>query len=96
MTGSRLIGAVRRTALVVVQFPGGVRWSDGATVRLCVAIAAGSSHADGSPDPAGAQHLGVLAALATVLMDPVRARELREAPDEATVDRLLRSTEEDR
>lgn len=87
---------VRRTALVVVQFAGGVRWSDGAMVRLCVAIAASSSRADGSSDPAGAQHLNVLAALATVLMDPVRARELREAPDEATVDRLLRSTEEDR
>ncbi|MCA1192400.1 PTS sugar transporter subunit IIA [Saccharopolyspora sp. 6V] len=87
---------VRRSALVVVQFPGGVRWSDGGEVSLCVAIAAGARRADGSPDAAGAQHLGVLSALATVLMDPVRARELREAPDEATVDRLLRSVEEDR
>ena len=87
---------VRRPALVVVQFPGGVRWSDGEPVELCVAIAAGSRKPDGTPDPAGARHLGVLASLAGVLMDPARARELREAPDEATVDRLLRSTEEDR
>ncbi|MFR9727662.1 PTS sugar transporter subunit IIA [Saccharopolyspora sp. MS10] len=87
---------VRRSALVVVQFPGGVRWSDGQQVELCVAIAAGRRDTDGSTDPAAARHLDVLASLARVLMDPVRARELREAPDEATVDRLLRSTEEDR
>ena len=33
------------------------------------------------------------AALAKVLMDPDRARQLREAPDEAAVERLLRATE---
>lgn len=95
-TGSRR--HVHRPALVVLQYPGGVRWSDGALVRLCVGIAAGPG---GSGDPSGGDsrgdgnsaHLDLLAVLAKVLMDPERARLLREAPDEATVELLLRATD---
>lgn len=87
---------VHRTALVVLQFPGGVRWSDGALVRLCVAIAAGSGQSDGAAEERGAGYLDLLAALAKVLMDPVRAARLREAPDAETVERLLRSGRADR
>ncbi len=86
---------VHRTALVVLQFPGGVRWSDGALVRLCVGIAAGSRQPDGA-DERGSGYLDLLAALAKVLMDPVRAAKLREAPDAETVQRLLRSGWADR
>jgi len=87
-TGSRV--HVHRPALVVLQYPGGVRWSDGALVRLCVGIAVGP---DDPGDSRGSAHLDLLAALAKVLMDPDRARQLREAPDEAAVERLLRATE---
>jgi len=58
---------VRRDALAVLRFPGGVVW-DGGTVTVCVAIAA---RGDG--------HLVLLTALAEILMDPVRAYALRSA-----------------
>ncbi|WP_020673265.1 PTS sugar transporter subunit IIA [Amycolatopsis nigrescens] len=72
---------VRRAAVVLIQFPAGVDWG-GQRVRLCVALAA-----------AGPDQLGLLAALAKVLLDPGRAAALREATDEETVTRLLRSAQ---
>jgi len=61
-TSCRLI---KRDALAVVRFPDGVDWG-GATVTVCVAIAACD---DG--------HCELLAALAEILLDPHRARALR-------------------
>lgn len=69
--------AVLRDALAVVGFAEPVEW-DGGPVSVCVAIAA---RGDG--------HLAVLAQLAEILMDPPRARALREAGDPDEVLRLL-------
>ncbi|GIE89309.1 PTS sugar transporter subunit IIA [Actinoplanes regularis] len=70
-------GLVERDALAVLRFPDGVDWG-GERVTVCVGIAA---RADG--------HVGLLAALAAVLLDEDQARELREATDPETVIRLL-------
>jgi mannitol PTS system EIIA component len=69
--------AVRRDALAVVRFPNGVDWG-GEPVVVCVAIAA-----------IGDGHVDILAELAQILMDPDRARELREAVRPGDVLRLL-------
>lgn len=63
---------VRRDALAVLRFPDGVDW-DGEQVVVCVAIAA-----------VGDGHVALLSELAQVLLDPQRARQLREAtrPDD--------------
>ncbi|WP_213453681.1 PTS sugar transporter subunit IIA [Rhizomonospora bruguierae] len=63
---------VRRDALAVLRFPDGVDWN-GNRVLVCVAIAA---RGDG--------HVEILSELAQILLDPERARALREAtePDE--------------
>jgi mannitol PTS system EIIA component len=74
---SRLL--VRRDALAVLRFPDGVEW-DGGTVHVCVAIAA-----------RGNGHVALLAALADILLDPARARALREAEDPAAIVRMLSS-----
>jgi mannitol/fructose-specific phosphotransferase system IIA component len=60
---------VRRTALGFIQYPEGVDW-DGETVYLCIPIAA-----------SGDEHVGVLSALAEVLVDPDSAAALRGATD---------------
>jgi PTS system mannitol-specific IIA component len=60
---------VLRDAICVVRFPDGVDW-DGETVTLCVGIAA-----------RGNGHVPLLAALADILLDPERARSLREATE---------------
>jgi PTS system mannitol-specific IIA component/phosphocarrier protein FPr len=60
---------VRRTALGFLQYPDGVDW-DGETVYLCIPIAA-----------SGDEHVGVLSALAEVLVDGDSAARLREATD---------------
>jgi mannitol/fructose-specific phosphotransferase system IIA component len=73
---------VLRSALVVLQFPDGVEWG-GQEVRLCVGIAA-----------KGSEQVGILSALARVLMDSEQAEQLRSAPDPETVIRILRSMEE--
>jgi PTS system mannitol-specific IIA component/phosphocarrier protein FPr len=65
---------VRRTALGFLQFRDGVDW-DGETVYLCIPIAA-----------SGDEHVGVLAALAEVLVDADSAAALRGATD---VDEVL-------
>lgn len=72
---------VRRSSLAVLQFPEGVDWG-GEDVRLCVGIAA-----------KGTEQVGILSALAHVLMDPERAAELRQAPDADTVLRILRTVD---
>lgn len=59
--------AVLRDALAVLRFPDGVDWG-GERVQVCVAIAA-----------AGDGHVELLGELAMVLLDPERARRLREA-----------------
>jgi mannitol/fructose-specific phosphotransferase system IIA component len=68
---------VRRTALAVLAFPGGVDW-DGNDVRMCVAIAA-----------RGEEHVTVLSGLAQILMEPEQAARLRGATDPAVVVELL-------
>lgn len=60
---------VRRTALGFLQYPDGVDW-DGETVYLCIPIAA-----------SGDEHVGVLSALAEVLVEPASAAALRGATD---------------
>jgi PTS system mannitol-specific IIA component len=74
---------VKRDALSVLRFPGGVDW-DGEPVVLCVGIAA-----------KGDGHVELLAALAEVLLDEDQARELREATEPETVIRLLGAIQED-
>jgi PTS system mannitol-specific IIA component len=70
--------AVLRDALAVVGLAEPVDW-DGQPVSVCVAIAA---RGDG--------HLAILAELAEILLDPQRARALREADAVDDVIRLLR------
>lgn len=69
--------SVLRDALAVLGFPDGVDWG-GAPVRVCVAIAA---RGDG--------HVGILAELAQILLEPDQARALREAAEPDDVIRLL-------
>ncbi|GAA1712008.1 PTS sugar transporter subunit IIA [Nonomuraea bangladeshensis] len=65
--------AILRDALCFVRFPDGVDW-DGEQVTVCVGIAAREGG-----------HVPLLAALAEILMDPDRARTLREATEVARV-----------
>lgn len=74
--------AVLRDALAVVRFPGGVDWG-GPTVTLAIAIAA---RGDG--------HLAILTELAQILLDPERAKALREAGTAEEITRLLRPAED--
>lgn len=60
---------VRRTALGFIQYPVGVDWDD-EVVHLVIPIAA-----------SGDEHVGVLSALAEVLVEPGSAAALREATD---------------
>jgi PTS system mannitol-specific IIA component len=73
--------AVLRDALAVVRFPKGADWN-GETVTLAIAIAA---RGDG--------HIAILAELAEVLLDPERARGLREATTAEEITRLLAPAE---
>lgn len=68
---------VLRDALAVLRFPDGVDWG-GDQVQVCVAIAA-----------VGDGHVELLGELAQVLLDPDRARQLREATRPEDVLRLL-------
>ncbi len=68
---------VRRTALGFLQYPDGVDW-DGETVYLCIPIAA-----------SGDEHVGVLSALAEILVDDDSAAALRGATDVEVVLNLL-------
>jgi PTS system mannitol-specific IIA component/phosphocarrier protein FPr len=60
---------VRRTTLGFLQYPDGVDW-DGETVYLCIPIAA-----------SGDEHVGVLSALAEILVEGDSAQALRDATD---------------
>ncbi|WP_433469346.1 PTS sugar transporter subunit IIA [Spirillospora sp. CA-128828] len=73
---------IHRDALAVVRFPDGADWG-GDTVTVCIAIAA---RGDG--------HIEILAELAQVLMDPDRARALREATEPEQVLALLSPQEQ--
>jgi PTS system mannitol-specific IIA component len=75
--------AVRHDAICVLRFPGGVDW-DGNHVVLCVGIAA---RGDG--------HVRLLSELAQILLDPERARALRETADVDEVIRLLQPAAEE-
>jgi mannitol/fructose-specific phosphotransferase system IIA component len=76
---------VRRTSLVVLQFPEGVDWDSGNIAKLCVGIAAN-----------GSEQVGILSSLAMILMDPAKAAELRDAQDAETVIGLLKSIDEEK
>jgi PTS system mannitol-specific IIA component len=73
--------AVLRDALAVVRFPEGADWN-GETVTLAIAIAA---RGDG--------HMAILAELAQILLDPERARGLREAATAQEIAALLAPAE---
>ncbi|GAA0362613.1 PTS sugar transporter subunit IIA [Actinoallomurus spadix] len=75
--------AVRHDALCVLRFPGGVDW-DGNHVVLCVGIAA-----------KGDGHVRLLSELAQILLDPDKARALRESTDVDEVIRLLQPDAEE-
>lgn len=75
LTRARML--VKRDALAVLRLPGGVDW-DGGRVTVCVAVAA---RGDG--------HLELLTVLAEILLDPGRARALREATDPAAIVAML-------
>jgi mannitol PTS system EIIA component len=75
--------AVRHDAICVLRFPGGVDW-DGNHVVLCVGIAA-----------KGDGHVRLLSELAQILLDPDRARALRESTDIDEVIRLLQPAAEE-
>ncbi|NKZ05426.1 PTS sugar transporter subunit IIA [Actinomadura latina] len=68
---------IRRDALAVVRFPEGTDWN-GDEVVVCIAIAA-----------RGGGHMEILAELAEILLDPDRARALREATGPEEVLALL-------
>lgn len=70
-------GSVDRDAIAIVRFPDGVDW-DGQNVRVAVGIAA-----------VGRGHIALLSRLASVLLDPERARALREAATEDEIRALL-------
>ncbi|MEV4637678.1 PTS sugar transporter subunit IIA [Actinoplanes sp. NPDC049548] len=74
---------VRRDSLAVLRFPDGIDW-DGNPVTVCVAIAA---RGDG--------HVELLAALARILMDPLRAKALRESEDPASVVEMLQAEDDE-
>lgn len=71
--------AVFRDALAVVRFPDGVDW-DGDHVTVCVAVAAAEN-----------RHMDMLAGLAGILLDPIRAEVLRKTTDPALVIQLFES-----
>ncbi len=75
--------SVRKDALSMVRFPGGVDW-DGNDVRIAFGIAA-----------RGNGHIALLSQLATVLMDPDKAAALRAAESVDDVYALLRPDEDE-
>jgi mannitol PTS system EIIA component len=74
---------VRRDALSFLRFPAGVDW-DGSEVTVAIGLAA---RGDG--------HVGILAALAQILLEPDRAEALRQATDVDDVLRLLQPEEDE-
>jgi len=76
--------SVHRDALCFLRFLDPVDWGDGAAVSVCIGIAA-----------VGGRHVGILAQLAQILLDPDRAEALRTATDVDTVLGLLQPSTED-
>src|SRR6266568_1825740 len=76
--------AVHRDALSFVRFPETVDWGNGEPVTICIGIAA-----------QGSGHMGILAALAEILLEPGKAEALRAADDPDEVIRLLQPERED-
>jgi mannitol/fructose-specific phosphotransferase system IIA component len=74
---------IRETKLVFLQYPEGVDWGDD-NVKVCVGIAA-----------VGDEHVGLLARLAAILIDPDQAARLREAKRVDDVLEILGSPVED-
>jgi PTS system mannitol-specific IIA component len=68
---------VTADAISILRLPDGVDW-DGHDVRIVIGIAA-----------TGGGHIALLSRLAEILLDPVRAEQLRGATDPATVRVLL-------
>jgi PTS system mannitol-specific IIA component len=68
---------VTADAISILRLPDGVDW-DGHDVRIVIGIAA-----------TGGGHIALLSRLAEILLDPVRAEQLRGATDPATVRALL-------
>jgi len=75
---------IRRDALSFVRFAEPVEWGDLGEVRVAIGIAA-----------AGDGQVEVLAELASILLDPDRARALREAASPEEVVELLRPRPEE-
>jgi len=73
---------VRRTGVVVVQFPGGVDWGGGEPARLVVGIAAKSD-----------EHIAVLQRLTGVLGNPEEAERLGRTTDPRAVMAVLNGAE---
>jgi mannitol/fructose-specific phosphotransferase system IIA component len=76
---------VHRTALGFLQFPDGVDWGleNGERVVIAIPIAA-----------SGNEHVGLLAALAEILVDPDKAQALRTASDPSAVLAVLAGGED--
>jgi mannitol PTS system EIIA component len=72
---------IKTTALSFAQFPGGVEWPED-RVFVCIGIAARDD-----------SHMEILASLATILMEPESARQLREARDPDAVLAVLAALE---
>jgi mannitol/fructose-specific phosphotransferase system IIA component len=68
---------VRRPAIAVLQFPGGVDWG-GHTVTVAIAVASATE-----------EHVQILAQVAGVISDPDRAEQLRSATEPSQVLELL-------
>jgi mannitol/fructose-specific phosphotransferase system IIA component len=74
---------VKSGALTVIRYPEGVDWGNGRAVVVIGLAAVGDGH------------LPVLAALASILVDPERAAALRAATSVEEVQTLLSATDED-
>lgn len=70
-------GTVRRDAIAVARFPGGVDWN-GEQVSVAIGIAA-----------QGRGHIGILSRLASLLLEPAASEALRSAQTVAEVRALL-------
>ncbi|HQY99878.1 MAG TPA: PTS sugar transporter subunit IIA [Propionicimonas sp.] len=73
---------IKAAALGFLQFPDGIDW-DGNQVTLCIPIASASD-----------DHLGILASLAEVLMEPADADRLRKTASVSEVLEILNPKEE--
>jgi len=73
---------IKTTALSFAQFPSGVDWPED-RVYVCIGIAARDD-----------SHMEILASLATILMEPEQARQLREAQDPEVVLSVLAALEQ--